>query len=78
MRKRDARVGKYVDHNKSGKHLGIIIEARSALVVVSNRGVHTIAGYDEISPCNHENVMRDGALRVMRSQAWVDAPGGAA
>ena len=52
MRKRDATVGKFVDHHKSGKHLGVIVERHTATVWVSRDGARLLAAYGEIARCD--------------------------
>ena len=52
MRKRDARIGKFVDHHKSGNHLGVIDERHTATVWVSRDGARRLAAYGEIRPCD--------------------------
>jgi hypothetical protein len=52
MRKREATVGRFVDHHPSGDHLGVIVERHTATVFVSRGGVRRLAAYGEIRPCD--------------------------
>ena len=54
MRRRDAKVGKAVHHDKTNRHLGTILSLGSNVVVIrADGGTHKeIAAYGEIVRCD--------------------------